>query len=158
MNTKKVEVVAILISVITLVIGVYLGTICPDYFSRTGSLIVVYGVLCAAFGIRSNTADAAAILVYNLMLKKDEVSTKIRKNLNENIKNDHPEIEVSDSYLSGLVKKIEADAMSFMLDEGRRQLGEALKPIRKFSLWTELILIVTGTIVWGFGDLFYKII
>jgi NADH:ubiquinone oxidoreductase subunit K len=115
---------SIIVSVIVIVLGVILSFISKDWtwFSRSGSLLVVIGIIVAANDINKSLA----------VLEDSKFSEQILERIKE-IRPDVEENEINNrkEEILGLLKEL----------------------MTQFYRRIELAILITGTIVWGFGDL-----
>ena len=129
----KTEIFSILLSSIVLMIGAFLGYYHdPLDFSRSGSVLVVIAVLFTAFGAKRKLGD----LIIKTVVKP--LSVKMSVPLDPSDEEDRDLSEKIDKYFSKIRNEVE------------RRLFRALI--------VEVVILVVGTFVWGFGDIIYKLI
>lgn len=129
----KTEVFSILLSSAVLLAGAFAGYFHePMDFARSGSVLVVIAVFFTVFGAKpklDNLLVTATVKHSTASLKYDfDMANKEDKELSEKL----------DNYIERIKNEVE------------RRSFRALK--------VEAAILVVGTLIWGFGDLAYKII
>lgn len=133
MKMDKTEILSILLSAAVLMIGAISGYLHdPMDFARSGSILVVIAVLFTTFGVKRKLDN----LLTSLIVKP--LSVKLKYSLDVRDEEDKELSEQIDKYF-GKIK-----------DEVERRFFKALI--------VEVIILVVGTLVWGFGDIVYKYI
>ena len=157
MYKYSIEVVSVVLSAIILGIGVYFGLSCPDNFARSGSLVVMVAVFCAVWGAQSKYSETVLSSVFDYLIAREEVRLKFSEAVDEgvaeksNVENATPEsvISAKEKAFYDLDKSINQSA--------KEQLASVLAKEFKPSIITELILLLIGTFIWGFGDVLIKL-
>ena len=129
----KTEILSILISGFVLFVGAVSGYYHdPMDFARSGSALVVIAVLFTVFGVKRKLDD----LLVTIIAKRFSVNSEHSLDVNNEEDKDLPE------QLAKYCGKIK--------DEVSRRSLRALR--------VEAAILMVGTLIWGFGDLVYKII
>lgn len=136
--SKRHPLISWLLAILLIVLGVYLSIIQfggLEWLSRSGCLIVVLGVWSGLGGIIQER-----LLIGRLNFQHRMTLARVKKKLRQ--------LSVSTDYIEKEIKTIEddfEDKTETILHAVRLQLGIL-----------EVSLLITGTILWGFGDLFFK--
>ena len=127
-NIHKYETVVFISILISLLTGIIPSLILLDWswFSRSGALLVIFGVYIVWLDYQSDVNNDL-----------DIVLSGFNKHLTENTKED----DVS-------IKKIETE-VSNKFDEVRAATKKRFQNI-------EFFIVAVGTLIWGYGDLFNK--
>jgi len=126
-----------LLAILLIILGTYLSIIQfagLEWLSRSGCLIAVLGVWSGLGGIIQER-----ILIGRLNFQHRMTLARVKKKLRQ--------LSVSTEYIENEIKTIEDDfenKTESILNAVRLQLGIL-----------EVSLLITGTILWGFGDLFF---
>jgi len=127
-----------LLAILFMVLGIYLSIIQfagLEWLSRSGCLIVVLGVWSGIGGIIQER-----LLIGRLNFQHRITLARLKKKLRQ--------LSVSTEYIENEIKTLEddfEDKTEVILHAVRLQLGIL-----------EVSLLITGTLLWGFGDLFFK--
>jgi len=133
----KFEIIAVGTSIIIAVTGFTLGYIFDGvYFSRSGSLIVVVGVIFGLLDLPSRLADIDSWVKKQASIHKQEI-------LNKN-KTD------------GVSEQQSEQAYDDVIDEMTTVIKSKAKKRRQKIVRIEGAILVVGTLIWGFGDLINK--
>ena len=128
-----------LVALSLIVLGVYLSIIQfagLEWLTRTGCLIVVLGVWSGLGGIIQER-----LLICHLNFQHRVALARVKRKLRK--------LNVSTDYIEKEIQSIEddfEDKTEKILHAVRLQLGIL-----------EVSLLITGTLLWGFGDLFFKL-
>ena len=116
--------------------GVALSIVCQDWeiFQRFGSLIVAVGVWFTFDDLREKTSAAVD--------KVEELFNKERKEISNYLQ----EQGKTDEQSKALLKHLHDGLFG-------KDLPNAIKDTRKRLKFVESSILITGTIIWGFGDL-----
>jgi hypothetical protein len=130
---KKIEVLSILLSFCILTIGALFGYFYePIDFARSGSILVVVAVLFTVFGVKPRLDK----LLITAIVKQNTAGLKYDFDMND----------------------AEDRDLSENLDKHIKRLKNEVEKRSFRALKLEAVILSLGTIVWGFGDLVYKII
>lgn len=136
---RKLEIFSIILSGIILTIGFWAGFYCsPLSFSRSGSLLVVIGILVAAFGIRAQFGSVLLEVIVLAISQRPDITKKLYEEGRY-----HDEVE-----------KAYAEAVKDLFGDAKSEIQKRMSKV----LFVELVIVIVGTLVWGFGDLVYKYI
>lgn len=137
--SKRSPLINWLLAILIASLGVYLSVIKfagLEWFSRSGCLIVVLGVWSGLGGIIQERLLIGRLNFYH-RITLARTKRKLRK------------LKVSEEHLEDEIKKIE--------DEFAIKTQTVLQAVRLQLGILEVSLLITGTILWGFGDLFFKL-
>lgn len=134
---KRHPLISWLLAILLMVIGIYLSIIqfaSLEWLSRSGCLIVVLGVWSGLGGIIQER-----VLMGRLNFQHRIALARVKKKLRK--------LKASTEYIESEIQAIEDDfehKTETILHTVRLQLGIL-----------EVSLLITGTLLWGFGDLFF---
>ncbi len=129
-----------LLAILLMVSGIYLSIIefaGLEWLSRSGCLIVVLGVWSGLGGIIQER-----LLIGRLNIQHRINLARVKKKLRL--------LNAADEYKASEIESIE--------DEFKAQTETILQAVRLQLGILEVSLLITGTLLWGFGDLFFKLI
>jgi len=134
MNTKIFF--AILLSIITLIIGYFIAKHYEDgtHFARSGSAVVIIAVIFAASDLKNRIKKAPGFAKKRL---RDVTKEKIAQYKNSGLSTEQAE---------GIFQSAEEETLSDIQDMVDKYIDRILK--------VELSIALVGTFIWGFGDLF----
>jgi hypothetical protein len=136
---KRHPLINCLVALLLIALGVYLSIIQfagLEWLTRTGCLIVVLGVWSGLGGIIQER-----LLISRLNFQHRVALARVKRKLRK--------LNVSTDYIEKEIQSIEddfEDKTEKILHAVRLQLGIL-----------EVSLLITGTLLWGFGDLFFKL-
>ena len=134
---KKPELISIILSVLTLSIGLYCSlTIDQSSFSRSGSLLVVYAVFFMLFGTKTKFNDALSVALLEGISQKTKISKEVRG-------------------LGGTLDD-EQEVFEMALKNSISHIRDVINREQTKLLRVEASILTIGTIVWSFGDLPFK--
>lgn len=119
-----------LIATSGLVIGLYTE---GANFSRSGSLIVIVGVIYGFFDLPNRLAD---------------IDSWVRKEAEKNRQN-----VLIENKIDGIGVAVSGEVYDSVVEELIEQLNKKAKKARRRLFAVEGLILVTGTAIWGFGDL-----
>ena len=128
-----------LLAILLMVSGIYLSIIefaGLEWLSRSGCLIVVLGVWSGLGGIIQER-----LLIGRLNIQHRINLARVKKKLRL--------LNAADEYKANEIESIE--------DEFKAQTETILQAVRLQLGILEVSLLITGTLLWGFGDLFFKL-
>lgn len=128
-----------LLAILLMVSGIYLSIIefaGLEWLSRSGCLIVVLGVWSGLGGIIQER-----LLIGRLNIQHRINLARVKKKLRL--------LNAADEYKAKEIESIE--------DEFKAQTETILQAVRLQLGILEVSLLITGTLLWGFGDLFFKL-
>ena len=128
-----------LLAILLMVSGIYLSIIefaGLEWLSRSGCLIVVLGVWSGLGGIIQER-----LLIGRLNIQHRINLARVKKKLRL--------LNAADEYKASEIESIE--------DEFKAQTETILQAVRLQLGILEVSLLITGTLLWGFGDLFFKL-
>ncbi|AOW78353.1 hypothetical protein A3Q34_16810 [Colwellia sp. PAMC 20917] len=136
---KRQPIMAWLLSLTLIIMGYYLSKtqfLGLEWLTRSGCLIVIIGVWSSIGGI-----IAERILISKLNIQHRLVLSRAKMKLRK--------VNVPTEYIDKEIETIEDnfdDKIDVVKDNVRYQLGIL-----------EVSLLITGTFIWGFGDLLFKV-
>ena len=134
---KRHPIISWLLAILLIMIGSYLSIIQfagLEWLSRSGCLIVVLGVWSGLGGIIQERVLMGR-LNFQHLIALARVKKKLRK------------LKVSTEYIESEIQAIE--------DDFEQKTETILHAVRLQLGILEVSLLITGTLLWGFGDLFF---
>jgi hypothetical protein len=132
---SKYEKFAINLSIFTAIIGLALSLHMKQghWFGRSGAMITVIAIIFTSIELRNRVYKVISFSEKQLQIQRSEV---IKQFTNAGL---------SGAEVEAKFQKIE--------EEIRKNISTEVDKVRRRLLRVEVILLVVGTLIWGFGDL-----